>query len=103
MLCPSFRFGIGNGSRFVYNKRVESFDWFELFVCGCLVISFLVRLQLRYFYYAMVLKFMLLLLLLLLFWVPSSGGDLNGEVGGREEGEDLGGHVVPAVVHALAE
>ena len=39
------------------------------------------------------------------FWValPSSGGDLNGEVGWREEREDLGGDVVAAVVHALAE
>ena len=38
-------------------------------------------------------------------WValPSSGGDLNGEVGRGEEGEDLGRDVVAAVVHALAE
>ena len=38
-------------------------------------------------------------------WVaaPSSRGDLDGEVGGREEGKDLGGDVVAAVVHALAE
>jgi len=34
---------------------------------------------------------------------PSCWGDLDGEVGGREEGEDLGGDVVAAVVYALAE
>ena len=39
----------------------------------------------------------------LLFWFPSSGGDLNGEVGRGEEGEDLGSDVVAAVVNALAE
>jgi len=39
------------------------------------------------------------------FWIalPSSGGDLDGEVGRGEEGEDLGGDVVAAVVHALTE
>jgi len=34
---------------------------------------------------------------------PSSGGDLDGEVGWGEEGEDNGGYVVATVVHALAE
>ena len=43
------------------------------------------------------------MLLLLFVWFPSSGGDLDGEVSGREEGEDNGGYVVAAVVHALAE
>ena len=38
-------------------------------------------------------------------WVafPTCRGELDGEVGGREEGEDNGGDVVAAVVHALAE
>ena len=36
-------------------------------------------------------------------WFPPGGGDLDGEVGGGEEGQDLGGDVVAAVVHALAE
>ena len=45
----------------------------------------------------------LFMLLLLFVWFPSSGGDLDGEVSGREEGEDNGGYVVAAVVHALAE
>jgi len=40
---------------------------------------------------------------LLFRWPPSSGGDLDWEVGRGEEGEDLGGDVVAAVVHALAE
>ena len=35
--------------------------------------------------------------------LPSSGGDLDGEVGWGQEGEDLGGDVVAAVVHAFAE
>ena len=32
-------------------------------------------------------------------WFPPGGGDLDGEVGGGEEGEDLGGDVVAAVVN----
>ena len=36
-------------------------------------------------------------------WFPPGRGDLDGEVGGGEEGEDLGGDVVAAVVNALAE
>ena len=36
-------------------------------------------------------------------WFPSCGSDLNGEMDRGEEGEDLGGDVVAAVVHALAE
>ena len=34
---------------------------------------------------------------------PPGRGDLDWEVGWGEEGEDLGGDVVAAVVHALAE
>ena len=34
---------------------------------------------------------------------PPGRGDLNGEVGWREEGEYHGGYVVAAVEHALAE
>jgi len=34
---------------------------------------------------------------------PSSGGDLDWEVDRGQEGQDLGGDVVAAVVHALAE
>ena len=39
------------------------------------------------------------------FWIsfPSSGGDLDRELGWGEEGEDLGGDVVATVVHTLAE
>ena len=40
---------------------------------------------------------------LLVFWFPPGRGDLDGEVSGREEGEDYGCDVVAAVVHALAE
>ena len=43
------------------------------------------------------------MLLLLFVWFPSSGGDLDGEVGWGQEGEDLTRYVVAAVVHALAE
>ena len=37
------------------------------------------------------------------FGFPSSGGDLDWEVGRGEEGQDLGGDVVAALVNALAE
>ena len=37
------------------------------------------------------------------FWFPPGRGDLDWEVGWGEEGEDNGGDVVAAVVHALAE
>jgi len=36
-------------------------------------------------------------------WRPPCRGDLDGKVGWGEEGQDLGGDVVAAVVHALAE
>ena len=44
-----------------------------------------------------------ILLFFLFLGGPSCGSDLDREMGWGEEGKNLGGDVVPSVVHALAE
>ena len=95
-------------------------DFFLLIILLILPTEFLFKLKLGNspfqqinFFFLFLCCFILLLLALIssphkqfqTFWValPPCGGDLDGEVGGREEREDLGGDVVAAVVHALAE